>query len=200
MEDNDSMIKNVAEAINILVPYNFERVLYFTLVHAQGLSYADAAARVKQYYTTGFAEGDRLGFEIEKESFECMRKTFAASFALDDESILETIARYNQKAQYLLDPHSAVAVAAAERARAESATPTSTGVIALCTAHWCKFQKEVSAAIGDAAWANLKLPPSAQALMIAPEHDYDLHLKKSASGVRAETEKNWEKQVRGLFA
>ena len=44
-------------------------------------------------------------------------------------------------------------------------------VDAFCTAHWCKFQEAVSAAIGEEAWQALKLPPSAiqvETVAIAP--------------------------------
>ena len=77
-----------------------------------------------------------------------MQQTFAKSYTLDDESILATIADYHnrkgcagagaggeagaQATGYVLDPHSAVAVTAAERAGTK-------GTIAFCTAHWCKF-------------------------------------------------------------
>ena len=65
-----------------------------------------------------------------------------ASARADDEEILSTIRKLHQDHNYLLDPHSAVGVRAAEKI--EIRTP----VICLACAHPAKFSMTISKALG----------------------------------------------------
>lgn len=79
-------------------------------------------------------------FRVDQETFARVRETFRAD-SVDDASCFETIKRVLEEHDYLLDPHSAVAYAAAERLRGENP------VLIASTAHWAKFGGSVYRAI-----------------------------------------------------
>ena len=69
------------------------------------------------------------------------------SASVPDEEILTTIADvYKEGNGYTLDPHSAIGVAAARKARKPNATDVP--MIVLACAHWAKFPDANKAALG----------------------------------------------------
>ena len=70
------------------------------------------------------------------------------SASVPDEEILTTIADvYKEGNGYTLDPHSAIGVAAARKARKPNATDVP--MIVLACAHWAKFPDALTQALGD---------------------------------------------------
>lgn len=69
-------------------------------------------------------------------------RTLFSSQRLDDDATVATIRAEYQASEYLLDPHSAIGVAAARQCRRDAETP----VICLATAHPAKFPEAVQRA------------------------------------------------------
>ena len=83
------------------------------------------------------------GFSVEKEVLDAAKADFTSERVSDVET-LSTIQAIYRKEGYILDPHSAIGVAAALRS-AEAAPGVHT--LALATAHPAKFSVSISRAI-----------------------------------------------------
>ncbi|HUG60298.1 MAG TPA: threonine synthase [Methylomirabilota bacterium] len=135
-------------SMDIQISSNFERLLH----EAHG---RDGAA-VKRLMD-GLAQS--RAFAIEPEPLAAIRDGFAAGRA-DEPTTAATIARVHREAGYLLDPHTAVGVAVAERSLGPG-VPT----ITLGTAHPAKFPDSVETASG----LRPALPARLGDLMTRPE-------------------------------
>lgn len=115
-------------------------------------------------------EHGRLTFESERVS---------------DEQTLETIGSWYSQTKYVLDPHSAVGIAASTRsiARAKPNIPH----ISLSTAHPAKFSAAVSLALKDEREFNFDV-------QVLPEEFVDLHTRKT----RVTTVENSWEEVREI--
>ncbi len=120
-------------SMDIQVSSNFERLLF----EAEGRD----AATVRRHMA-GLAQGG--AFAIGERAMAAIREGFDAGRAGEDE-VAATIRRVRAGAGYLLDPHTAVAVAVAEKSRREPGVPT----VVLGTAHPAKFPDAVEAACGE---------------------------------------------------
>ena len=77
------------------------------------------------------------------------------SASVQDDEILKTIEDVHARADgYTLDPHSAIGVAAARRARKDADVP----MICLACAHWAKFPDANKLALGSTKAASLTVP------------------------------------------
>jgi threonine synthase len=125
----------VSSAIDIVVPYNFWRYLYF----ASGRDPGKIRDWMTDFKNKGRAVLDPATHAAVKDGF--------VSAAVSDEKTLAVMAEvYRNQDGYLLDPHAAVAVAAAQQVT-PSLTP-GTKVISLATAHPAKFPDVVRRALG----------------------------------------------------
>ena len=138
-------------SMDIQVSSNFERLL-FDACHRQGDQIRSMMGSLSQ---SG-------AFTIPDEGMATIRRDFAAHSVSEDEvshTMRETLARTG----YLLDPHTAVGTAAAEKLlEADPATPT----VVLATAHPAKFPDAVFAATG----VRPALPPHLADLLERKEH------------------------------
>jgi len=134
-----------ASAIDILIPYNFWRYLYF----AVGQKPAKIKAWIAEFEKTG-----KVNFD--KETFDAYSKGYLADI-ISDEQTLVTIKSIFEKEAYLLDPHAAVAVTAALNLAAQ--LPKNTKTLCLATAHPCKFPESIKMALGV---ESTELPPAAK--------------------------------------
>jgi threonine synthase len=123
----------LSPSMDIQISSNFERLMY-DLYDRDG---AAVAAAMRQFRATGrLAVGD-AGWRRTRALFD--------GFKLDDAGTRAEIARLHAETGELVDPHSAIGVAAARAAlRRDPATP----VVALATAHPAKFPDAVAAATG----------------------------------------------------
>ncbi len=127
-------IKNtLASAIDISVPMNFWRHLYFSLNGDQ--------ERIWEAWKCYNREG---AIQFSPEEHAAFSHGFRA-FTVSDEMILATTRSLWQQENYLLDPHGAVAVAAAQHFQSEISGP----IICLATAHPSKFPETIRLAIGE---------------------------------------------------
>ncbi|KAJ5572388.1 threonine synthase [Penicillium sp. DV-2018c] len=139
-------------AMDILVSSNFERVMWFLAndyARSTGVdgktSKAKAAEDVLGWYQSLKSTG---GFgPVREDIMESGRRTFESDRVSDSET-LETIKTLYQQTKYVLDPHTAVGIAATQRSMARAPM---TQHISLSTAHPAKFSEVVTLALKDEA-------------------------------------------------
>ena len=126
------VVATASPSMDIQVASNFERLLFE--------AYDRDAAAVRALMS-GLTHARH--FVIAPTALAAIRAHFAAGRA-DEEETAATMRTVRREAGYLLDPHSAVAFAVAEKESAEAETPT----IVLATAHPAKFPDAVERATG----------------------------------------------------
>ena len=139
----------LSPSMDIQISSNFERLLY-DLYDRDGAAVAEAVATFRE---TGRLDVGAARWQKAREVFTGCR--------LDDEETKATIREVWQASGELLDPHSAIGVAAARAKRRDPATP----MVALATAHPGKFAEAVEAATGSEP----ELPPALAGLAARPE-------------------------------
>ena len=125
------VVATQSPAMDIQVASNFER-LYFEAVGRDGFETARAFH--------AFAETGAM--DLPRQAFEPLRDLFTG-VAVDEAETAHTIAATFAATGEVIDPHTAVGVAAAKRAG-----PTGAPLVVLSTAHPAKFPEAVEAAIG----------------------------------------------------
>jgi len=144
--------QTLSPSMDIQVSSNFERLL-FEVCGRDGATVAGLMDRLDR-------DG---GFDLENRLRDGAPLFSAA--AVDEAETLETIARVHRETGLLIDPHTAVGVAAAERDRGPGDEP----MVVLSTAHPAKFPDAVARATG----IRPALPPRLADLFDRPEH-YDV--------------------------
>ena len=125
------VVSTVSPSMDIQVASNFERYLYY-LFHEN----PDAVRRALE----SFGESGRMNFSLEQ------RRQVGELFlsrSVNQEETLKTIADFHNETGYLLDPHTAVGVRAAQ-----DFTSRDIPLICLATAHPAKFDEAVVNATG----------------------------------------------------
>lgn len=120
------LMHSLSPSMDIMVSSNFERLL-FDLYSKDGRQ----IQRLMQEFETGTMKLDDRALRRARALF--------ASHRLDDEQMLAMICAVYQDSGYLLDPHTAIGVAAARALRAGQQTP----MICLATAHPAKFPEAI---------------------------------------------------------
>ncbi len=143
------VIPTYSPSMDIQVSSNFERLLFELL----GRDGALVEAKLAEFQATG-------AFGVSPEIFAEVTGLFSGT-AVDNATTKATITDIYHKTGYILDPHSAVGVTAAERAAGDTATP----IVALACAHAAKFPEVVTEATG----VHPVLPPHMADLFDRPE-------------------------------
>lgn len=125
------VVQTSSPSMDIQVASNFERYLYYLNAENSALT----TENMKRFTDTG-----KLSFDSEKKLQ--IGKDFLAASVTEGQTV-ETIRSFYSGNNYVLDPHTAVGVAAA-KANIDSKTP----MICLSTAHPAKFGDAVQKAIG----------------------------------------------------
>jgi threonine synthase len=123
---------SLSPSMDIQVSSNFERLL-FDLKERDGEAVAQSVATFRQTGTLPTSDAE----------WQAARRLFAAQ-RVDDAGTRASIAETWQRTGELIDPHSAVAVAAARARRHDLAAP----MVALACAHPAKFPDAVESATG----------------------------------------------------
>ncbi|KAI0136823.1 threonine synthase [Xylariales sp. AK1849] len=159
----DGVKETLSPAMDILVSSNFERLLWFLAYEFAAPAKMDdkwnkkqagqeVAAWLKQLKSSG-------GFgPVYKDVHEAAKRDFDSERVSDSQTV-ETIKEYFNKIDYILDPHSAVGVAAAKRSLERAGR---TPHISLSTAHFGKFAGAVDLALKNEQGFNFgkkMLPP-----------------------------------------
>jgi len=128
--------QTVSSAIDIVIPYNFWRFLYFN---------CDCDPTAVRNYMSEFEQTGTITFPT--DLWKRMRRGFI-SYSISDQDTLSIISHISTGPDsYLLDPHGAVAVAAALNYLKE--TTSSEKVVCLATAHPAKFPDIIEQALGS---------------------------------------------------
>lgn len=153
LADNDfskqALKATLAPSMDIVVSSNFERLLF----EAYERDGAAVAALLERFQSEPAA--------LAEAPLAKLRELFA-SYSVDDATILEVIREAHQRTKELLDPHTATGYRAAERVRADAATP----MITLATAHPAKFAE----AVVEAGFPGVPLPAHMDGLLEREEH------------------------------
>jgi threonine synthase len=137
------VVATSSPSMDIQVASNFERYLYYL--------YDCDPDRTRKDFEK-FSQSGRLSFNAE------LLRTIQTDFAsrsVNEQETLGTIKGFYEEYDYLLDPHTAVGVNAAQKCKSENIP-----VVCLATAHPAKFGEAVSKAIGKTP----ELPPGLQGL------------------------------------
>ena len=198
----ESMHRTLSEAINIQVPYNFERLLFFICDFDSGT----VAGLMAGLEATG-------KLTLPPPTLRKLQTLFSSAVVSDDE-MKDTVRQLKAAHGYLVDPHSAVGVACATKLgwrhddAASVARAPGKAVLVLATAHVCKFEHAMCEALGRDFWESVELPESARALDSLPDvggrpagkvflagdklDEVGVSLHAAAGGA-------WERQLRGLI-
>lgn len=126
------IIETPSSAIDILIPYNFWRFLYFCM--------EEDTEKIKKW-SDEFASTGIVNFD--KETYASYAKGFLSS-SISDERTLEVIKELFTAEKYLLDPHGAVALAAAENLKNQLEDRK---LVCFATAHPAKFSEVLKEAL-----------------------------------------------------
>jgi len=147
----DGVRETLSPAMDILVSSNFERLLwYLAYEYASHAGLHDSWTRQQagqEVDTWLKALKKDGGFSVNTELLELARRDFESE-RVSDKQTLETIKDFYRTLGYVLDPHSAIGVAASLRS-IKRAPPPETHHISLATAHPAKFANAVDLALKD---------------------------------------------------
>lgn len=124
-----AVVPTSSPSMDIQIASNFERYLYY-LLHEDG---SRVKAEMERFASTGRMDLARCQGQV--------RRDFAARSVSEEETIA-TIRQVYEEQNYLLDPHTAIGVKAAQELKQDRP------VICLATAHPAKFGEAVRKAIG----------------------------------------------------
>ncbi|MGI9537635.1 MAG: threonine synthase [Desulfocapsaceae bacterium] len=125
--------QSISSAIDIVIPYNFWRFLYFR---------CGADTTVVNKAVTEFERYGRVQFD---DTTQSKLRQGVVSTSVSDEQTLDTIATTFDRTGYLLDPHGAVAVAGTEKCRSSFAEHSR--FVSVATAHPAKFPEVIKKAL-----------------------------------------------------
>ena len=163
-----AVVPTLSPSMDIQIPSNFERLL-FEMCRRDGSKVKDALAEFRRSGELKIPSSELA--EIQKKW---------SSARIDDDRTLQTIAEIYKETGELIDPHTAVGIAAGEEKRSSEQIP----LVCLGTAHPGKFPEAVIKATGKKP----ELPKQLQDLYDRTEHysvlpnDYDLvksHIEKA---------------------
>jgi threonine synthase len=130
--DVREVVATTSPSMDIQVSSNFERLLFDA---------CDRDAPAVRALMGSLAQSGR--FSLSAHALKGMRAMFSAARA-DEQETAATIRAWMREAQYCADPHTAVALAVAEKEMRDPAVP----MAVLSTAHPAKFPDAVKAACG----------------------------------------------------
>jgi len=191
------MVKTLSDAINIMCPYNMERLLYF-------LTNKDSSL-IKAWYSELEANGK---FELPELWVGALKDAGFQSARVDDEATkAEMVALARVEVGYVACPHACVAFAAAKQLglwprssaqQAEGARPC----CVMATASPCKFRESVTEGLGAPGWetyaAGPGFPASAREIMAKPEVPPTLLTAAPGEGGLNASQRVWEGQLRDI--
>jgi threonine synthase len=146
--------ETLSPAMDILVSSNFERLLWFLAYDVYSTNSdaviqrrSQAGDHVREWLNDLKSKG---GFSVDQQILKAAQADFASYRVSDDETIdtIKYVFSAPASKSYILDPHSAIGIAAALRS-AEVSKPPSTHHIALATAHPAKFASAVELALPE---------------------------------------------------
>ncbi|KAL3918770.1 MAG: hypothetical protein SGILL_004078 [Bacillariaceae sp.] len=155
-KSTNAMNKTLSDAINIQLPYNLERLLFYLT--------AQDHEQVQQWYSE--LEGNDKRIDIQSTNWWTKLQAEFQSARITDDEMCETMKSVLEEFDYWADPHTSVALATAKRL-GYFETSSKTPVAIMATAAVCKFEEAVTTALGEERWSEYKkehFPESGKAL------------------------------------
>lgn len=186
-----NMEKTMSEAINVQVPYNFERILYYLTNNGDHQLVKSWMEQME----------DTQKLDIESSILTKLQATFSSA-RVSDQEMCDTMVYLKEKFDYTVDPHTAVAVNAATKLgyRIDDGTNEIPFAV-LSTASPCKFEEVVTSALGKLVWEDYKknhYPKKALEIEIKVEQPPTIYQWKDGLSLE-EVQKQWEQQARDLI-
>jgi threonine synthase len=202
----DGVKETLAPAMDILVSSNFERLLWF-------LAYEFAAEAGMDDEWTKKQSGQEVetwlkqlkskgGFGVHADILKAAKRDFESERVSDAQTV-ETIKQFyskpTTKEPYILDPHSAIGVAASLRSITRT-NPADTHHISLSTAHPAKFANAVDLALKDEPGFNFSTVLPQEFIGLEQKEKRVRTVPKGAGweGVRTIVEEEVEAELRSL--
>jgi len=182
----NSVVRTLSPAIDIGVPYNFERFLFYLLN-----SDTDAVRNLMESFETNGSL--KLAPHLLKKA-----QSWVESTSVSNSETRKTINECFSKYKYLMDPHTSVAVKSAlkrlQKTRKEHSKQNEEISIPICfvsTAHPAKFEQTVSEAIGK----KFEIPSVLSSLINFPEFSIQMgsDMKQNEKILREEIISNWKR-------
>jgi threonine synthase len=177
------MVRTLSEAINIQVPYNFERILYY-------ITNGDVTY-VRSFYEDQPEDARTLTPTVH----DALRTTLASVRISDDEmkAALRQVYETTDQ-QYVCDPHTAVALAGVYKLKLlqQQSPQRRRPLVVMATASPCKFQAAVTAAIGSDAWNTYAATEPALLNLLDRAEVAPLRYHKVDGGTLEETQAHWQ--------
>lgn len=209
----DGVRETLSPAMDILVSSNFERLLWFLAYEFAAEAGMDdewtkkqAGQEVEMWLKQLKSNG---GFSVHPDILKAAKRDFESE-RVSDEQTIQTIKQFYatpatngavngtaaQKGGYVLDPHSAVGVAASLRSMKRS--PPETCHISLATAHPAKFASAVDLALKDEPGFSFDAVLPEEFVGLEKKEKRVITVLKSAGweGVRAIVEKEVELELK----
>ncbi|GMI50617.1 hypothetical protein ScalyP_jg7744, partial [Parmales sp. scaly parma] len=188
----DEMKKTLSDAINIQVPYNMERLLFYLTNSNSNL--------IASWYESMSAANQKL--TIPPEWLAKLQLEFKSA-RINDEAMCQAMKRTHEKYKYYCDPHTSVAIAGAEELGYFANDNNNNNPVAImATASPVKFQESVTIALGPEAWEEYKsspaYPANAKGLELKSETPPTL-LERAADQSLEQAQQDWEATVRKII-
>lgn len=184
------MEKTMSDAINIQVPYNFERILFY-------LSNGNHV-QVHEWMKTMEKENK---LDLKGEWLDKLQHEFSSA-RITDEEMCETLQKVYEKYNYLVDPHTAVAIAAAEKNNYRvDESQSDLPYAILSTASPCKFEESVTVALGKEFWVNYvkdHFPSRAKSIFAKHENEPTVYQHDDSLSLE-DVQKVWEEHSRKII-
>ena len=169
--------ETVSSAIDILVPINFWRFLYFNV--------EGDTAKIKEWMETFERTGQAI---FDAETMAEYRKGFLSK-SISDEQTLKTIKNVFDEEHYLLDPHGAVAVTAADQLKAQLGEHP---LICLATAHPAKFPETLGRLLGADQMPRAAMHPSIEEAKLKCQKNYTCHYSHLHTALKETMNTHWD--------
>jgi len=169
--------ETVSSAIDILVPINFWRFLYFNV--------EGDTTKIKEWMETFERTGQVI---FDAETMAEYQKGFLSK-SISHEQTLKTIKNVFKEEHYLLDPHGAVAVAAADQLKAQLGGHP---LICLATAHPAKFHETLEHLLGADQMPQAAMHPSIEEAKVKCQKNYTCHYSHLHSALKETMNTHWD--------
>lgn len=192
VERSQQMQTTMSEAINIQLPYNLERLLFY-------LTNQDHA-QVQEWYTQLEKGADRRMVLRDTTWFVKLQNEFRSA-RVTDEELCATLRNVLTDRDYWADPNTAVAFCAAKKLGYCLQANTSKAVALLSTASPCKFESVLTTALGEDQWKlymKENFPTRGREILSKPERPPIVYEAVPGQALQ-ENQVEWEKTARKLI-
>lgn len=169
--------ESVSSAIDILIPMNFWRYLYFCV---------DKDPKKLNQWITAFEQNGSVQFN--EETFNAYKKGFLSG-SVSDKRTMELIKEVYEAEGYLLDPHTAVSLEVTNSLRQEIGDHK---IICLATAHPAKFPETIHQSLGSDTLPTAATHPSIEKAKQQCQKGYTVDYSNIDEALLSAMKNHWE--------